>query len=170
MSTLDLKLNVDPVALFGAIAGSVSLLINFFSFLRDSIKISVGVKRGWVILRSPVHDPDKTWTIVTVSNQGRRPVTIKSVGFVYIHKKGGGVLADSINNKEREILEGKSTDYLIDEATLGADEYKQIAYFAAYDSAGRTFKKYTTTRFKVFWFWLLDSLKIMKKPKVTAEK
>jgi len=85
-----------------------------------------------------MYQPDKDYIVITVINKGKRPVTISKVG--YISKKGKGkhgILTDSFFRGSRELTEGKSTDYLIEQDLL---DLSKIKYFVAYDLTGREYR------------------------------
>ncbi len=84
------------------------------------------------------HKPDTDYVVVKVINKGRRPVTIGSVGFITKGKiEKDAIINDSLIGGSRELAEGKSTSYLMEQAAIDLDKIK---YFVAYDLTGREFK------------------------------
>ncbi len=77
------------------------------------------------------HKPDTDYVVVKVINKGRRPVTIGSVGFITKSKiEKDAIINDSLIGGSRELAEGKSTSYLMEQAAIDLDKIK---YFVAYD-------------------------------------
>ena len=142
----------EILAFWGAVAGSLGLFIHYLTFKRDRANIRLLIKTGYNVINSPQHDPKKVYTVITVSNKGRRVVTINSVGFVYLKKKGGAILSDSFQSGRIELGEGKSHDYLIEENLV---DPREISYYAAYDAVGNTYKKYEAPFFKRIFYWFL---------------
>jgi len=140
----------DLVAFWGAITGTVSLIIAFFTFNRDRAKIELGIKRNWKVVNSPNYNQDDYYLVITIYNKGRRTATITNVGFVYLKREGGVILSDSVIFGSRELAEGKSTDYLIEEKKM--DDFPDIEYFVAYDAIGNGYKKYVSPFYKRFFY------------------
>ena len=71
--------------------------------------------------------------MISVINSGRRPVTIEKVaGITRDKKEKNFILTDSLG--ARELTEGKSTDYLVEQDLIG--DLSKIKYFVAYDLTG----------------------------------
>ena len=83
--------------------------------------------------------------MVDVVNIGRRPITITHVGFYEIGKKECGLLGDSFTKGPREISEGKSTSYLIDQSLIDIEKMKTVI---AIDATGKTYKKKISRKFR----------------------
>lgn len=76
---------------------------------------------------------------VTIANVGRRPVTITHVGFNQIGKGSDEILcADSIKKGARELGEGKSTSYLLDQTQIVFEKLKDVLVT---DATGKTHRK-----------------------------
>lgn len=172
MSTQDIaiRLNVsfgDLIALWGGITGTIGLIISHRNYKRDRADIVVEVKKDMNIINSPTYDPKEIYTCLTILNKGRRPVTISKTGYVYLTKIGGAILSDSMIYGSREVVEGKSTDYLIRQKDV---KFNDINYFAAYDAIGNTYKKYYAPPLKRFWYWFLHITYLRRKPLITEKK
>jgi len=151
----------DVVAFWGAITGTASIVVAYFTYRRDAVKIKVDVKKGWRVMHSPDYDPNEDQVIIDVSNKGRRPVTITSVGYVFLKREGGVILSDSILFGSRELAEGKNTHYLMTQSKV--EDFSEINYFAVYDAVGNDYKKYVTPAYKRFLYWLIFTLHIKRK-------
>ena len=153
----------DIVAFWGAITGTASIVVAYFTYKRDTIKIKVDVKKGWRVMHSPDYDPEEDQVIIDVSNKGRRTVTITTVGYLFLKKEGGVVLSDSIIFGSRELSEGKNTHYLISQKKI--EDFSEINYFAVYDAVGNEYKKYIASFYKRFFYWLIFKLRLKEKEK-----
>ncbi len=151
----------DIVAFWGALTGTLSLTIGYFSYKRDSLKIEVDIKRGWRVMNHPEYDPEKDYAVITVSNKGRRPVLITRVGYQFLKKGGGVILADSMRKGSRELTEGKSTEYLIEDKEL--EDFSEICFFAAYDGVNNAHIKYISPFYKRLFYWFLDFSHLKRK-------
>lgn len=169
MSNLQNTLTLtDVVAFWGAITGTASLVVAYFTYRRDNIKIKVDVKKGWRVMHSPDHDPNEDQVIVTVSNKGRRPVTITQVAYQFLKRSYGVVWADSMRLGSRELLEGKSTDYNMPQKDI--EDFSEISFFAVYDAVGNAYKCYVTPFYKRWFYGLLFFLHLKKKQEFKKKK
>lgn len=166
---LNIQINGDVVALWGAITGSIAIYLNYLSYKRDRAHIVISVQRDMKVIHGePSYDPNKIYTCVNVANRGRRTITITGVGYVYMTKRGGAVLSDSMLHGSRELHEGKSADFLAE--TAQPDDYSEIAYFWAKDATGVQYRKYVAPFYKRSLYWLLDITRIRKKQGVVKKK
>lgn len=155
----------DLVALWGAITGTVSLMIGIFTYFRDASKIKLEFKSGWQVKNSPQYDPNELYSSLTVSNIGRRPVTIVKAGYIFLKKNGGAILSDSMIYGSKELLEGKNVDFLLKEKDM--DGLSEINYFVAYDAVGNTYKKFVSPIYSRFLYWLLHVTHVRRKTDVS---
>lgn len=151
----------DVVAFWGAITGSISITIAFLAYWRDRRQIKVDIRKDWMVVGHPDYDPNKLYLSVDVLNVGRRPATITKTGYVFLRKRGGAILADSMRKGAVEITEGKNTSSIVEQENLDLDE---ISYFAAYDAVGNTYKKRVAPFYLHFFYWFLDKSGVRKKP------
>ncbi len=74
----------ETISIVAITISVLSLLISFFNFRRDNYKVVVDLDwdsgKFYVGMQSNVK---KTWGTITVSNRGRRPIYIRSVGIKY---------------------------------------------------------------------------------------
>ena len=158
----------DVVAFWGAITGTISLVVAYFTYKRDDIKIEVDVKKGWRVINSPDHNSDEDQVVLSVANKGRRPVTITKAGYVFLKRNGGVIWSDSMIYGSRELLEGKSADYIMSQKKI--EDFSEISYFAAYDAIGNAYKKYVTPFYIRGFYWLIFALHLKKKKEMKEEK
>ncbi|PIV22907.1 MAG: hypothetical protein COS40_05060 [Deltaproteobacteria bacterium CG03_land_8_20_14_0_80_45_14] len=135
---INISISAEAVAWYAAIVSTLALIITFLKYWSERINVVVKCKSNWrVIGGGSIYAPNKDYVVVTVINKGKRPVTIQNVGFVSKNKKDEkGILSDSLLGP-RELKEGKSTDYLIEQDLV---DLKKIKYFVAYDLTGRAYK------------------------------
>lgn len=134
------SVSTKVVAWYGAIVATITLLILGFNTWRDRARIKVSAKCGWRIFGpSPIpYDQSKDYIGITVINKGRRSVTITKAGLKL--KKGKHewlIAADSMMYKQRELTEGKSCDFLIEQEQV---DLNNIDYAWACDATGKTYK------------------------------
>lgn len=167
MNDSSIKL-VDLVAFWGAITGTISLIVAYFTYRRDNINLKVDMKKGWLVYNSPIHDPKESQIVISVYNKGRRPVTIIKAGYVYLKMSGGVILSDSMIYGSCELTEGKSKDYLIKESDV--ENFSEISYFAVYDAVGNAYKRYANPFYKIFFYWFIFFTHLKKKPELKLNK
>jgi hypothetical protein len=84
------------------------------------------------------YSPDKLYIAVTVANRGRRPVTIANVWFDTSEpsKRKHLIVSDSLMGP-RDLPEGKSTLYLMDQSDL---DLTMLTRVVASDQTGREWR------------------------------
>ncbi len=107
------------VAWYGAVIATLSLAVSLYVAWRDRACIRVAYDDGYHLLNSPICDPKKDHIVLTVTNRGRRPVTIGTAGFRVIGGPGRHVvLNDSFLRGNCELGEGKAVDYAVTQDLL----------------------------------------------------
>jgi len=133
---LDITITASVVAWYAAIVSTCSLTISAYVALRDRARLKVEASPDYFVTGPAAgYDPNKKYILVTVASIGRRPVTIEKVALM--RKKGLGghhLLADSLSKGPRELTEGKSATYLLEQSRIDFDE---IDHAVAIDSTGR---------------------------------
>lgn len=139
MKNITIEISASTVAWYAAIVATVSVIINVLRYLDDRVKLAIEVKAGMRTFGyNPSYKKDTDYILVTVINKGKRPVTIGNVGFITKDKKeSNAILSDSAFPANREIKEGQSTDYMLEQSTV---DLSKIKYFVAYDKTGREFR------------------------------
>lgn len=154
-------MNVDIIAVYGAVTGTIGTVLAVLNYRRDRAKLKISIIHQRKLLNAaPQYKANTLYTCVNIANAGRRPITITNVGFSFISFKGGAVLSDSMVHGSREIFEGKSADFLMDEEGINQ---KEIAYFYVIDGVGKQYKKFVSPRHKYYWHFLLDKSGIKRK-------
>lgn len=145
MADLTLRITADTVAWYAAIVATVSAIIAGYSVWKDKAKVKITLSKNMEILPSEPETVGKSFIVIDVANIGRRPITITHVGFYEIGKKEGGLLGDSFTKGPREIHEGKSTSYLMDQSLI---DIKKLKTVIAIDATGKTYKKKISRKFR----------------------
>ena len=127
------------VALATAVYGAILSTLNYW---RDRADVRVTFSEDMVEFSGDPNYSDRVFTDVHITNQGKRPTTIMSVG--YCSARGDLVLLDTVTDIPAELAEGKFLCAVIDQAKLDLED---VAYFFACDTGNRTFKS-ISPRFK----------------------
>jgi len=131
---MNITITAEVVAWYGAIVGTGSLVVGALNAWRDRARVAVRARPGYRVQNAPGYSPDKLYVAVTVANRGRRPVTISHVWMERADSQEKILLSDSFLQGNREITEGKATQYLMDQAGLDLGTIKRVY---AGDQAGR---------------------------------
>jgi hypothetical protein len=129
------------IAGYGAVLSTIAIVRQWKS---DRVKVRVTVQRNMEMVGDPRYH-GMTLTILTVTNVGRRPVTITTFGGIRLHPHKNFVAIDSRPQLPCEITEGKFVTSIMDQADL---EFSNIDYWAAWDSHGRVHKLRQASRIK----------------------
>jgi hypothetical protein len=138
-SPFTLVISADVVAWYAAIVATASVAFTAYSIWRDRSRVFVEGRAGYVVPKANpgVYDPQKTYTVVSVVNRGRRPCTIDKVG-LKMRGKGKHVMSgDALIHGARELGEGKSSNWMLDQSDLALDE---VEYVWAFDQTGREYR------------------------------
>jgi len=107
------------------------MLIQAANFLRDRTRCRVTIQRGMKMFGDPAYPG--TYTIITVANVGRRPVTISNVGSQYLGG-GGFVCADTRPRLPCQLTEGQRVTAISNQNDM---DYNKISHFWASSAAGQ---------------------------------
>ena len=118
------------VALYGAV---LSTIVAVRQSLRERVQVRFTVKKNMEMVGDPRYR-DTTLTILTVTNIGRRPVTITSFGAIRLYPNTNFVAIDTQPALPCEITEGRYITSIWPQADL---DFSTIDYWAAWDSHGR---------------------------------
>jgi hypothetical protein len=127
------------VGIYGAIVATIVAVIQLLGYRRDRRKVLIRISGGYEVHPpNPIYKAD-SYICITVSNSGRRPVTITKVGMLYPRKSSAraGLSSDSMMKGPREISEGQFLSDLIDEKDVGFPPEKYVAF--AYDATGQVY-------------------------------
>ena len=126
------------MAWHGAITGTLSLGIAGYVAWRDRARIKVWASNNYLVHGTGgPYDPRRKYIMVSVSNAGRRPVTITHVYFRHKHDKHSSLLTDSMLRGPKELKEGQSATYLAEEDGFDLPSIKAV-YVS--DATGREWK------------------------------
>jgi hypothetical protein len=140
------KLNWEPsltamLALYGAVISTVTALIQLSNHIRDRAKIKLAIRKN--MSTNIPRFVGLTFTIVTATNIGRRPVTINGFAAKLLFKKGikatDWYLPEVSPVLPCEITEGKEVSAFANE-TLEEFKRASISYWYAWDSTGRFYR------------------------------
>lgn len=139
MREIAMEISVDVVAWYGAIVGTLAVIISGWVAWRDRARIVVTARVLPPIRPRGPNDPTKDYISINVANRGRRPKTIDLVGFK--HRTSGrtkNVLAvDSASKGPQELTEGRSLSWLVE---YGGIDLEDIEYAWASDQTGKEFR------------------------------
>ncbi len=140
----DILINISStyIALWGAITGSISLLVLIFTFLRDRPIIKITYKEGWKIMNAiPPYKEGVSYTSISVFNKGRRAIRIEKAVFRVKGDKPWILLTDSWSPTRNKILtEGKpSTEFNFESKLINFDK---VYYIAVFDGVGKKYVKW----------------------------
>jgi hypothetical protein len=100
------------VAVYAAVVSSITGAVQIFNYRRDRARIKVEVGHNMELMGYPRY-MGKTLTIVKVINQGRRPVTITTVGAIRLYPNTHFVIVDCMPSLPYELTEGKSLSAIL---------------------------------------------------------
>ena len=136
---ITIEISASTVAWYAAIVATLSAIASIHSILRDRPKLRVEVRPNRKVYPKGTCYGDKTYIVVTVTNVGRRPITVTEVLYETPKKTDMKIsLADSYRSGSRELGEGKQADYLCVQAELPA----AVRYVCVLDSTGRMHRKH----------------------------
>jgi hypothetical protein len=129
------------IAVYGAVLSTIAIVRQFVS---DRVKVKLTVRKNMEMVGDPRYD-GMTLTILTVTNIGRRPVTITTFEAIRLHPNQNFVAIDSRPQLPSEITEGKFITSIWDQKDI---DFSLIDYWAAWDSHGRVYKLQEASWFK----------------------
>lgn len=135
------KWEIDPVALAAFVIATISFIIALLTYLRDKPKAKVVVFRRANLLGQERKDIAS----ITVTNVGRRPLTVSVIGYRTLWDfRGTSVIPTAYQQKNpKRLEEADTTTYVIKKAdTLPGGKWKGVAYVLMSDSAGKEYIKY----------------------------
>lgn len=134
---ITISITAGTVAWYAALISTTLLILRILEYCRERTNIVLKCVANRRVIGGS-YEEDKYYIVITVINKGRRPVTIQNVGYISKNKKDEhGILSDSLLRGSRELAEGKSTDYLLEQDQVNLEKIK---YFVAYDLTGRLYK------------------------------
>jgi hypothetical protein len=129
------------VAVYGAGLATVSALRQWWI---DRAKVKLVVNRNMQIYRDPRYE-GKTLTVITITNTGHRPVTIRSFGASGLHPHKSLAGMESVPQLPVEIGEGQ---FITSNWEQDGLDFSKIDHWYANDSHGRVYKLREASRFE----------------------
>lgn len=140
--TIDLHISAEAVAWYAAVVATGSAITSMYVAMRDRPSLRVSVSANMLTFGMG-HDNEKKFVVVSVSNVGRRPMTLGLVGLV-VNKPSGEVgeyvLTDSTSSGPRPLPEGESTTYKLEQHLLRGHTIRQAI---VRDQRGKVWKHRT---------------------------
>jgi hypothetical protein len=121
------------IAIYGAVLSTITILRQYFG---DRVKVRVTVRKNMQMVGDPRYK-GMTLTVQTVTNVGKRPVTITTFGAIGLHPHRSLVAVDTNPRTPCELTEGKYVTSQLDQSDL---DFSTIDYWAAWDSHGRVYE------------------------------
>ena len=125
------------VAWYAAIVATVGLVIAVYVAWRDRRRVVVYGVSGYGVPGSGPFSPDKKYIAITIANRGRRPMTISTVYCRCRSDKSRTLLSDSIILTPKQLTEGRSSTYLLEQDLVDPSDMK---YLVVVDETGREWK------------------------------
>jgi len=139
MTDFKIEITADTVAWYAAIVATISVFFSGLNIWRDRPRIKISLKKNMKIYPADIGEEDKEFLVIDIANVGRRPITITHVGFEETGEDAGAILvADSVKHGSREIQEGKSTSYLVNQSQMKLERLKNIIVF---DATGKKYRR-----------------------------
>lgn len=149
------------LAIWGAFLSTILAIIKMLEFNRDKVHLIVKVRSGYKVFPSNTIYGDKTYVDISVSNRGRRTITVSQVAIIM--PKHYALATDSFIKGQRELSEGKNTSYLMVEEDFEKEGMLPRDYVAvASDATGR---QYYSHILPVRWFKIIRMRLYAKKKK-----
>lgn len=145
------------IATYGAVLSTIAMLRQYLS---DRVKVSVKIRKNMQMVGDPRYE-GITLTNIIVTNAGKRPVTIRSIGATGLYPNKSLVAVDARPQLPCEITEGKFIETFIDQDGL---DFATIDFWAAWDSHGRIYKLSEASRWR-HWKSMKAQRKALRKRK-----
>jgi hypothetical protein len=129
------------IAVYGAVLSTIAILRQYLS---DQVKVKVTVGKNMQMVGDPRYQ-GMTLVVLTVTNVGKRPVTIRTFGTVPLHPYPGLVAVQTVPLLPCELTEGKFVNSHWNQSDL---DFSKIDYWAAWDSRGKVHKLREASRFE----------------------
>ena len=139
MGAVTVEITAEVVAWYAAIVATIAALVSLLNAWRDRARIQVSVNSRMSMFPEDPGEEGKSYTLITVSNRGRRPLTVTHVWFEIQKETNPRLLvADSLKKGPQEVTEGKAVQYIVQETDVDLCACK---YVCVSDATGRTFRR-----------------------------
>jgi hypothetical protein len=134
-----INISGNVVALYGAVVATVTGIVQTVNFFRDrrKVKISVQEHMEFVFTSDGIPVNEDPYSLVTVANAGRRPITIVNVGGYRLYPGKGFVIQQTNPPLPRELTEGKHLTAFVDETEFDLSELES---WEAHDAVGHAYR------------------------------
>jgi hypothetical protein len=132
--TFHINISGTVVAAYAAVVSTITGVIQLSNFLRDRARVRVTVRYKMQIVGDPSYT-DQSLTIVTVTNAGRRPVTITTVGARCLYPNDHIILPNCTPQLPYELTEGKNLIAIMPPSDF---DFSTVDLWEAYDAVGRS--------------------------------
>jgi hypothetical protein len=129
------------IAIYGAVLSTIAIVRQWRT---DRAKIKFTVRRNMQIFGDPKYR-DVTLTVLTVTNVGRRPVTVTTFGAIGLYPYKSMVAVETQPSLPWEITEGQ---YITSNWPQYDIDFSTIDYWSAHDSHGREYILREASRFR----------------------
>jgi hypothetical protein len=123
------------LAVYAAVVATATGVVQISNYRRDRARIRVDVGHNMRILTN-FRYANKMLTIVTVSNEGRRPVTITSVGARQLYPHDHFVIEDCQPPLPHELTEGNCLRAILPSRDM---DFSNVESWFASNALGRTY-------------------------------
>jgi hypothetical protein len=163
--TFHIDISGSVVAAYAAVVSTMTGFIQLSNFLRDRARIKLTARHKMKEFGA-MRLGAELLTIITVTNTGRRPVTITGVGALCLHPHDPFVFQTCKPPLPHELTEGKHLNAMMAE---GDFDFSTIDRWEAYDAVGRThrlrvasWRAHTLSNFKRRLQWRREAAKKRK--------
>ena len=136
LPTFHFSISGTVLALYGAVLSTITAVAQILAHMRDRANIKIKVRQNMETRGDPRTD-GITFTIVYVSNAGRRPVTITTIGAYWLHPLPAFVVPDTNPHCPHELTEGKQMMAMVEQKDLNLSA---IEYWSVLDATGREYR------------------------------
>jgi hypothetical protein len=156
LPTIHMSISGSILALYGAVLSTATAVVQIMNHFRDRANVVLKVRRNMKSAGMGQRYAGMTMVIVTATNVGRRPVTISGFAAKALFGKGKATdwwMSDVHPPLPFEITEGREVSAFVNQATV---DFDSIAYWYAWDSAGRHFRLNVAPWYKRWrsdWRW-----------------
>lgn len=130
-------------ALVGVVIGTAGFVLSVINYFRDRPKVIVTL--GWNNISTNENGVKKTWSGITVTNVGRRPIFVNRAHLVYPNTTAVSLISESLPGAK--LLEGDPpTSYPIDHRAGNWETYAEEWWKVRARVADHADKKWWSTR------------------------
>lgn len=134
--TFHFSVSGSVLALYGAVLSTITATAQIIAHLRDRASIRIRVQKDMQTVGDPRTD-GMTFTIVNVSNAGRRPLTITTIGAYRLYPRLAFVCPNTRPQLPHELTEGKQVMAMIDQKDL---DHSAVECWLVGDATGREYR------------------------------